>query len=105
MQPSKSYALGLRIDEPFPNGMFINTSGAVRSWRSQPTAGGEIAIVTGAEHDTGKVTDTRACYRNLEAYARSVYPVRSIDYHWSAQDYMTPDGVPYIAKETLKEPK
>lgn len=96
LRPSKSYALGLRIGEPFPNGMFINTSGAAHSWRSQPAAGGEIAIVTGAEHDTGKVTDTRACYRNLEAYARSVYPVRSIDYHWSAQDYMTPDGVPYI---------
>ena len=96
LRPSKSYALGLRIGEPFPNGMFINTSGAAHSWRSQPAAGGEIAIVTGVEHDTGKVTDTRACYRNLEAYARSVYPVRSIDYHWSAQDYMTPDGVPYI---------
>ena len=97
MHPSKSYALGIKIDEPFPDGMFINVSEPTHSWRAQPTAdGGEIAIVTGAEHDTGKVTDTRECYRNLEAYARSVYPVRSVDYHWSAQDYYTVDGAPYI---------
>jgi Rieske Fe-S protein len=29
-------------------------------------------------------------------YARSVYPVRSVDYRWSAQDYITADRVPYI---------
>ena len=97
MQPSRSYALGVHIDEPFPNGMFINTAEPDHSWRSQPTAdGGEIAIVTGAAHDTGKVTDTRARYRSLEEYARSVFTIQSIDYHWSAQDYNTTDGAPYI---------
>ena len=96
MEPSRSYVLGVRLDEPFPDGMFINAAGPVHSWRSQPAGGGEIAIVTGAAHDTGKVTDTRAHYRSLEAYARSVYPVRAVDYRWSAQDYITADGVPYI---------
>ncbi|WP_292492454.1 FAD-dependent oxidoreductase [Methanoculleus sp. 10] len=96
MRPSRSYALALRTDEPFPDGIFINAAGPVHSWRSQPAGGGEIAIVTGAAHDTGKVTDTRAHYRSLEAYARSVYPVRAVDYRWSAQDYITADGVPYI---------
>ncbi len=96
MQPSRSYALGIRIDEPFPDGIFINAAGPVHSWRSQPAGDGDLVIVTGAAHDTGTVTDTRAHYRSLEAYARSVYPVGSVDYRWSAQDYITADRVPYI---------
>ena len=96
MHPSRSYALGIRIDEPFPNGIFINAAGPVHSWRSQPAGDGDLVIVTGAAHDTGAVSDTRAHYRALEAYARSVYPVRAVDYHWSAQDYITLDRVPYI---------
>jgi Rieske Fe-S protein len=96
MQASRSYALGLRIDDPFPDGVFINADGDVHSWRSQPTNDGELVIVTGEDHDTGRVTDTQARYRRLEGYARSVYPELIVDYHWSAQDYITPDRVPYI---------
>ncbi|WP_305066684.1 FAD-dependent oxidoreductase [Methanoculleus sp.] len=98
MQPSRSYALGVRIEEPFPDGIFINAAGPVHSWRSQPAGDGELVIVTGAAHGTGQAADTRAHYRSLEEYARSVYPARSVDYHWSAQDYITADRVPYIGR-------
>ncbi len=97
MRASRSYALGIRINEPFPDGIFINADGPVHSWRSQPAASdSELVIVTGEAHGTGKVTDTRAHYRRLEEYARSVYLERIVDYHWSAQDYITADRVPYI---------
>ncbi len=96
MEPSRSYVLGVRTGEPFPDGMFINAEGPTHSWRSQPTDAGELVLVGGMEHRTGEDVDTREHYRNLEAYARSVYPVTSVDYHWSAQDYITNDGVPYI---------
>ncbi|MDK2990637.1 MAG: hypothetical protein PWR16_2166, partial [Methanoculleus sp.] len=96
MEPSRSYALGVRIEEPFPDGMFINAEGPAHSWRSQPSGAGELIIVGGMEHRTGEDVDTRRHYRDLEAYARSVYPLRSVDYRWSAQDYVTIDGVPYI---------
>ncbi|MBP1929634.1 glycine/D-amino acid oxidase-like deaminating enzyme/nitrite reductase/ring-hydroxylating ferredoxin subunit [Methanolinea mesophila] len=98
LSPSRSYAIGARIDDPFPEGMFINAAGTVHSWRSHRDSGKELVIVTGEEHPTGSVTDTRANYRGLEAYARTVYDVRWIDYHWSAQDYFTPDRVPYIGQ-------
>ena len=98
MQPSRSYALGIRTDEPFPDGMYINAAGPVHSWRSQPAADGELVIVTGEAHATGQAADTRAHYRSLEEYARSVYPTRSVDYRWSAQDYITADRVPYIGR-------
>jgi len=96
MEPSRSYVLGVRLDEPFPDGMFINAAGPAHSWRSQPADGGELVFVGGMQHRTGEDTDTREHYRSLEAYARSVYPLRSVDYRWSAQDYITIDGVPYI---------
>ncbi|WP_286681408.1 FAD-dependent oxidoreductase [Methanoculleus sp. DTU007] len=96
MEPSRSYVIGARIDEPFPEGMFINADGPVHSWRSQPAEGGELVLVGGMEHRTGEQVDTRRHYRDLEAYARSVYPIRSVDYRWSTQDYITIDGVPYI---------
>ena len=96
MEPSRSYVLGIRTDEPFPEGMFINAEGPAHSWRSQPASGGELVLVGGMEHRTGENVDTREHYRRLEGYARSVYPVKSVDYRWSAQDYITIDGVPYI---------
>jgi len=96
MEPSRSYVLGVRTGEPFPDGLFINAEGPVHSWRSQPTDAGELVLVGGMEHRTGENVDTREHYRALEAYARSVYPAVSVDYRWSAQDYTTIDGVPYI---------
>ena len=96
MEPSRSYVLGIRTGEPFPDGIFINAEGPAHSWRSQPAEGGELVLVGGMEHRTGENVDTREHYRALEAYARSVYPAISVDYRWSAQDYITIDGVPYI---------
>ena len=98
MQASRSYILGLRIDEPFPDGMFISATGTAHSWRSQPAGDGELVIVTGAAHDTGKATDTGAHYSHIREHAQSVYPVASVDYHWSTQDYITIDRIPYIGR-------
>jgi len=98
MEPSRSYVLGIRTGEPFPDGMFINAEGPTHSWRSQPAGEGELVLVGGLGHRTGEAVDTREHYRRLEEYARTVYPVRSVDYRWSAQDYITIDGVPYIGR-------
>ncbi|MDV2482494.1 FAD-dependent oxidoreductase [Methanoculleus sp. Wushi-C6] len=96
MEPSYSYVLGVRLDEPFPDGMFINAESPAHSWRSQPAGDGELVLVGGMEHRTGEDVDTREHYRALERYARTIYPLRSVDYRWSTEDYITNDGVPYI---------
>ncbi|RPJ52369.1 MAG: FAD-dependent oxidoreductase [Methanobacteriota archaeon] len=100
MHPSRSYALGIRISEPFPEGMFINAEGPARSLRSQPTGGGELVIVGGDGHKTGQGGPTTLHYKHLEEFARSVFDVSSIDYRWSTQDNITVDGVPYIGRLT-----
>ncbi|MDD2340836.1 MAG: FAD-dependent oxidoreductase [Methanosarcina sp.] len=96
---SRSYVLGVRIQEPFPQGMFINAEEPVRSLRSQPAQGGELILISGEGHRTGEGNEIEH-YRNLEKWVRSVYSVNSIDYHWSTQDVITVDHVPYIGRLT-----
>lgn len=100
LSQSMSYALGVRIEEPFPEGMFINAEKPGRSLRSQPAEGGELILVVGDGHSTGNGKPTKEHYRHLEKWARSIYNVRSIDYRWSTEDVMPQDGVPLIGRLT-----
>jgi glycine/D-amino acid oxidase-like deaminating enzyme/nitrite reductase/ring-hydroxylating ferredoxin subunit len=100
LSQSMSYVLGVRIEEPFPDGMFINAEKPGRSLRSQPAEGGELVLVVGDGHPTGNGKNTSEHYKHLEDWARSIYKVRSIDYHWSTEDVMPDDGVPLIGRIT-----
>jgi glycine/D-amino acid oxidase-like deaminating enzyme/nitrite reductase/ring-hydroxylating ferredoxin subunit len=100
LHQSMSYVLGIRIEETFPDGMFINAEEPARSLRSQPAEEGELVLVVGDGHPTGQGNPTHEHYRHLEDWARSIYKVRSIDYHWSTQDVVSDDGVPLIGRIT-----
>lgn len=97
---SRSYVLGVRIRDHFPEGMFINAEEPIRSLRSQSTDRGELVLVTGEGHRTGEEEHEIGHYQNLEKWIRSVYPVDSIDYRWSTQDTISIDHVPYIGRQT-----
>ena len=97
---SRSYVLGVRIRETFPEGMFINAEEPVRSMRSQPTGGGDLVLISGEGHRTGEGNHEIDHYRNLEKWVRSVYSVNSVDYRWSAQDVISIDRIPYIGRLT-----
>ncbi len=100
LSQSMSYVLGLRIEEPFPEGMFISAEEPARSLRSQPAEGGELVLVVGDGHPTGGGNPTYEHYKHLEDWARSIYKVHSVDYHWSTEDVMPDDGVPLIGRIT-----
>lgn len=97
---SRSYVLGIRIRDPFPEGMFINVEEPARSLRSQRTDGGELVLVTGEGHRTGEEENETVHYQNLEKWVRSIYSVDSVDYRWSTQDTISVDHVPYIGRLT-----
>lgn len=101
MYPNMSYALGFYASEPFPEGMFISTQPTI-TYRSTPSDKGELTIVSGAGHKTGHEPDTLKFYEKLDRHARDHFNVSSVDYHWSTEDYITMDQVPYIGKA---EPK
>jgi len=96
-----SYALGVKLAQPFPAGMFYSTEESEHSLR--PHRAGtvrEIVIAGGGTHQPGHGGDTVARYRELEDWVRGILPVQSIEYHWSTNDAETYDKVPLIGKLT-----
>lgn len=100
MYESRTYALGMKIKEKFPKGMYLSAESPSRSLRSQPYEDGELVLLIGEEHKTGQHKAASEHYRILEEFARENYDVEDILYHWSTQDCMPLDNVPYIGRIT-----
>jgi glycine/D-amino acid oxidase-like deaminating enzyme/nitrite reductase/ring-hydroxylating ferredoxin subunit len=96
--PERAYVLAASLEQPVPKGMYISVEQPTRSIRQHPFAGGELLILSGESHKTGQDEDTERHYAALEEFARERFPVRTVDYRWSTQDYMSVDHVPYIGK-------
>lgn len=92
-QAYRSYALAASVDVK-PKGMYISIDDPTRSLRPA----GEHLIVGGEGHKVGQDPDTEHCYTALESWAREHFDVHSIPFRWSAQDYETVDGMPYIGR-------
>jgi len=94
--PMRSYALSARLDGPVPQGMYLSVDTPSRSVRSARMDGEEVVILGGESHKVGQDPDTRERYAVLEDWARSQFAIRSIDYRWSAQDYVSADHIPFV---------
>jgi glycine/D-amino acid oxidase-like deaminating enzyme/nitrite reductase/ring-hydroxylating ferredoxin subunit len=97
MVPKRAYLLALRLKETPPSGMFYSRrdeeSYSLRDYQS----GEESYLLVGAgTHVTGHVADTLEFYRRALDYATERFPVASLEYYWSTEDYRTFDGVPFI---------
>ncbi len=102
LYPERSYALGIKITEKFPGGMYITAENPGRSLRFAPYEDGELVIVAGERHKTGEGGNTNLHYKNLVDFAKANYQVTDIPYRWSTQDYTTLDEVPYVGKITSR---
>lgn len=100
-RPSRSYALAARLRGPAPEGMAICVDSPTRSTRPWLVPGANGLIVVGNGHETGEEPDTEAMFADLEDWTRSTFEVEAIDYRWSAQDYTTPDRIPYVGRSPL----
>lgn len=98
--PSRSYAIGVHVDGELPEGMYLSADSPVRSVRPYHSGGDSVLILGGEGHKVGQDEDTRRRYSALEEWARHQFEIRSIDYRWSAQDYIPVDDVPYIGQLT-----
>lgn len=94
--PVRSYAMSARLDGPVPQGMYLSADSPTRSVRSARMDGEEVVILGGEGHKVGQDRDTRERYAALEAWGREQFPIRSVDYRWSAQDYVAADQVPLV---------
>jgi glycine/D-amino acid oxidase-like deaminating enzyme/nitrite reductase/ring-hydroxylating ferredoxin subunit len=99
MHAERSYALGLYVNGDAPQGMYLSTESPSHTVRSHPTERGELVIAGGESHKVGQSgEDTAERVARLERWARERFDVAEIAYHWSTQDNMPVDGVPYVGK-------
>lgn len=69
--PERSYALGVRISEKYPGGMYISAENPARSLRSQKYGEEELVIVSGEHHKTAHDGNTTKHYENLVNFAQN----------------------------------
>ena len=94
--PVRSYVVAVRA--PWrPEGMYISADEPTRSLRTHPVEGGELVLVGGEGHKPG-TGDPAGSYARLERFAREHFDVDDVAYHWSTQDYVSADGLPYVGR-------
>ncbi|WP_255170682.1 FAD-dependent oxidoreductase [Natrononativus amylolyticus] len=98
MYPKRSYVLGVRLEGEPPEGMYYRPGDPYRSVRTHRDENGTLLLVGGENHKTGQGGSTKERYRRLARWARERFPVASIDYRWSTQDYRTADRVPFVGR-------
>lgn len=96
----RSYITAVAIKEDFPRGMFLGADDPALSFRSQSASGNKLLLIGGENHKTGDGSSSIMHYANLLRKAKELYTVTSNPYQWSAQDYNTPDNIPYIGELT-----
>lgn len=99
LYPKRAYGIAVRTKKDWPNGSFINVGDPARSIRTHVENGERILIVVGENHDTGRgYGDMSLHFENLTQFADEVAGVNEVIARWSAQDYDTPDEIPYIGR-------
>src|SRR4051812_9534324 len=95
--PTRSYAMTVRLKGAPPQGMYLSADKPTRSVRS---AEGDTLVILGGEgHKVGQDRDTRERYDALETWANTEWDVDDVVHRWSAQDYVSADGVPFIGRQ------
>ncbi|WP_051189099.1 FAD-dependent oxidoreductase [Halalkalibacillus halophilus] len=96
MYANKSYVIAFPAINSPDHGMYVSVDKPVRSIR-QTTINGEDFILFGGEsHKVGQGDDISKHYQALTRSAESVFGKVNVQYHWSAQDYVTEDQLPFI---------
>lgn len=96
-EPSRSYALSAPASDTNLSAMYLSVDTPTRSVRPHPDPSGTRLIITGEGHKTGQATAPMEHYGALAAFARDRLGVEP-EYRWSAQDYRSADGLPFIGR-------
>lgn len=92
----RSYVIGARVSKEVEDALFWDLKEPYHYIRKAEDSQGELLIIGGADHRTGHKSHDP--FGRLINYAQERFDVLSIDYAWSAQFYLSADGMPYIGK-------
>lgn len=101
--PSRSYTLACRVNGPIPQGMYISADSPTHSLRTAQSDDGQVLLVGGHGHPTGKQNPTHQHIEALATWSRAYFDVLEITHRWSAQDYSSVDMLPQIGHSPFGE--
>jgi nitrite reductase/ring-hydroxylating ferredoxin subunit len=98
VEPQRSYALA--FEHPSPTRLMLLSAGPpTRSVRDVPGAAGRDLLLVGGEgHVVGRTPSEAGCLERLRAWTLDHYPDARETHAWSAQDYASHDGLPFVGK-------
>ena len=96
---TRDYGIAAITKGNWPDGSYINMGEPTRSIRTHVENGKSILILVGENHATGREEEKMGeHFDNLIQFANDIAGVSEVLAKWSAQDYETPDQVPYIGR-------
>ncbi len=98
MHQERSYVVALENVNDI-DGMYIDNDESGYSFRMYK----DLMLLGGIKQRTGD-NETGGSYDKLRRVAKELYPNSKEKYHWSAQDCITIDGIPYIGKYSDETP-
>ncbi len=98
---TRSYVVTARVRGDLPSAMLISAASPLRSIRAVPHGDEELLMIGGEGHRPGSSKADPARYDALAVFARQHWDVVEVTHRWSAQDYTSDDGVPYIGRLNL----
>ncbi|WP_104204967.1 FAD-dependent oxidoreductase [Billgrantia saliphila] len=96
MLVSREYAVSARLRSgDYPEGIIwvLDPFHSLRSYRHGDQ---RYLMVIGEKHKTGEHRGDH--YQRLREYLETHFDIESFTHHWSAQQYSSPDGLPYIGR-------
>ena len=95
MEVYREYGVSARIGQAIAPGIhWMRDQG--RSVRGYEHGGDPWLVVVGEKHKTGEVEPGTDYSRRLKEYAQARFDVAGTDFEWSAQQFRSADGLPYI---------
>lgn len=98
MHQERSYVIALENAESI-EGMYIDYEKQGYSFRNYKG----LLLFGGISQRTGE-NESGGSYDKLREFAKEIYPNSKEKYHWSAQDCITIDGIPYIGRYSDSTP-
>lgn len=103
MGPYREYALAVRLspEANYPGGGIYWEQLASEHYSIRPysDASGQYLLILGESHKVGQQEHTGEHFQKLEQALNARFPLSSIDFTWSAQNYKPADKLPFIGPD------
>lgn len=104
MYQSTSYIIAIDTKKTLFNGMYINATNPIFSYRTVKYQGKDLLLIGGGDHKTGQPSCYQDTYGILEEEAKKFYPNCEVLYRWNTRDCISLDKIPYIGQYSTAMP-